>query len=76
MKNTIVYFPVCSDLLLIGTFEALPKAHNYTANQVTDANSVIASYCTKQIYAQNGDFKINLKNARNVTGNDLPSLMK
>lgn len=76
MPGTLILFPVCSELLLIGSFENLPFMLRHTTDQITNINTIIANKSTKQLYARNGDFKIKLKDALNVTGNDLSRLMK
>lgn len=72
LKGTMVLFPLCSDLLLVGAFEDLPEHVHYTLGQVVAANTLIARYSTKQIYARNGLFLINLRDVGDVKGEDLP----
>lgn len=72
LKGTMVFFPLCSDLLLVGTFEELPEQMAHAPYQVVAANTHIARYSTKQIYARDGSFLINLRDRENVRGEDLP----
>ncbi len=72
MKGTIVIFPLSSELILIGQFESLPEQIIHSATQVTATNTHIARYSTKQVYARDGSFLINLLNRDNVRGEDLP----
>lgn len=74
LKRTTVFFPLCSEILLIGTFEDLPKEMTHAPYQVVAANTHIARYSTKQIYARDGSFMINLRDKENIRGEDLPRL--
>lgn len=73
LKGTIVLFPLCSDLLLMGSFDALPERLTHVPSQVVLTNTHLANYSTKQIYARDGSFLINLHHRMNVKGNDLPT---
>ena len=72
VPGTIVFFPLCSNLLLIGTFEDLPEKMEHTFLQVAGTNTQIAIYSTRQIYARDGSFILNLKSRDNVRGDELP----
>ena len=72
LKGTTVLFPLCSNLLLMGAFEDLPEQMIHTPFQVAATNTHIANYSTKQIYARNGLFMIDLHNKSKVLGKDLP----
>ncbi|WP_420586539.1 DUF4238 domain-containing protein [Ruegeria sp.] len=74
LKGTMVFFPLTSNLLLIGTYEDLPKQMTHEPFQVVATNTHIARYSTKQIYARDGSFLIDLHNRSNVRGEDLPRL--
>lgn len=74
LKATMVFFPLCSDLMLVGTFEELPEKMNHAPYQVVATYTHIARYSTKQIYARDGSFLINLRDRENVKGEDLPKL--
>lgn len=72
LDGTMVLFPLCSDLLLVGMFEKMPDNMLYTPDQVVAANTLIARYSTKQIYARDGSFLINLRDHKKIRGDDLP----
>lgn len=72
LKGTMVLFPLCSDLLLVGAFEELPEQLLYAPDQVVAANTHIARYSTKQLYARDASFLINLRDRGDVKGEDLP----
>lgn len=72
LKGTMVLFPLSSNLLLVGTFEELSEQMVHAPSQVVAANTNIARYSTKQIYARDGSFLINLPDRENVKGEDLP----
>jgi hypothetical protein len=72
LKGTMILFPLCSDLLLVGTFEEIPEQMAHAPYQVVAANTHIAKYSTKQIYARDGSFLVNLLDRENVKGEDLP----
>ncbi len=74
LKGTMVFFPLCSEILLIGTFEDLPKEMTHAPYQAVAANTHIARYSTKQIYARDGSFMINLRDKENIRGEELPRL--
>lgn len=76
VKGTIVLFPLCSDLLLIGTFEKIPEKIRHAPFQVVAVNTSIARYSTNQIYARDGSFRINLIGCENVKGEELPKFCK
>lgn len=70
LADTRVIFPLCSNLLLVGEFEELPKNVLHPADQVVAANSEIARHSTRQIYARDGSFEIYAHGTR-VKGIDL-----
>jgi hypothetical protein len=70
LTDTRVIFPLCSNLLLVGEFEELPKNFLHPADQVVAANSEIARHSTRQIYARDGSFEIYAHGTR-VRGHDL-----
>lgn len=72
MGGTMLFFPLSSELSLIGTFESLPERMEYSSDQVRSANSLIANYSTRQIYARDGNFEIILKDGTVCAGRDLP----
>lgn len=72
LKGTMVLFPLCSNLLLMGTYEDLPEQMIHEPIQVTATNTHIANFSTKQIYARDGSFMINLHKKPSVLGKDLP----
>ncbi len=76
LMDTLITFPLSSDLLLLGTFENLPPVMNYDALQVADANTHVARYSTKQIYARSGDFNVHMPTKFFASGNELPTLMR
>ncbi len=76
LMGTIVFFPLCSELLLMGTFEDLPKHLVHRPDQVVAVNTFIAQYATRQIYARDGSFLVNLRDRDNVRGEDLEKFWK
>lgn len=76
LMDTLITFPLSSDLLLLGAFEDLPPVMNYDALQVADANTHVARYSTKQIYALNSDFNVHMPTKFFASGNELPTLMR
>ncbi len=72
LSGTMVLFPLSSDLLLVGAYEDLPEKMLYAPDQVVAANTLIANYSTKQIYARDGSFLIQLHDRGEVKGEDLP----
>lgn len=74
--DTLITFPLSSDLLLLGTFEDLPPVMTYDALQVADANTHVAKYSTKQIYARSSAFNIHMPTKFFASGNELPKLMR
>ena len=76
LMDTLITFPLSSDLLLLGTFEDLPPVMTYDALQVADANTHVARYSTKQIYARSSDFNVHMPTKFFASGNELPTLMR
>jgi hypothetical protein len=76
LMDTLITFPLSSDLLLLGTFEDLPPVMNYDALQVAEANTHVARYSTKQIYARSSDFNVHMPTKFFASGNELPTLMR
>lgn len=76
LKGTLVTFTLCPSLALVGAFEDMPESITHLPNMVTGINTHIARYSTNQIYANNPNFRVNLKDVENVLGSDLPRLMK
>ncbi|GAB5433169.1 MAG: DUF4238 domain-containing protein [Epibacterium sp.] len=70
--GTLVTFPLSPELLLMGTFEELPEHLEHAPFQVLAVNSRTARYSTKQIYARDGSFMIDLPDRSKVRGEDLP----
>ncbi|ATG36683.1 hypothetical protein PhaeoP23_02573 [Phaeobacter piscinae] len=70
--GTLVTFPLSPELLLVGTFEELPEHLKHAPVQVTSVNTRTARYSTKQIYARDGSFLIDLHDRPEVRGEDLP----
>lgn len=75
LMDTLITFPLSSDLLLLGTFEDLPSEVTYDALQVANANTHIAKFSTKQIYARSGDFNVHMPAKSFASGSELPNLM-
>ncbi|MGV6889649.1 DUF4238 domain-containing protein [Rhodophyticola sp. SM2404] len=75
LKETLITFPLSSDLLLLGTFENLPSVMNYDAFQVANANTHVARYSTKQIYARSSDFNVHMPTKFFASGSELSTLM-
>lgn len=73
MDETQVFFPLTSRLALKGTFEDIPRELSYSPIQVAHANTHVARYCRKQIYARDGSFRLNLAGREDVAGDDLAS---
>jgi len=71
LPETLVFFPMCSNLMLIGSFELLPEETIYRDDQVIAANTHIAKYSANQIYARDGGFKVNLQNDEIALGSEL-----
>lgn len=71
LEKTIIFFPLCSELLLMGKFEASPKEMVHLPEQVVTTNTIIARHSTKQIYARDDTFVLNLKDRSNVRGSEL-----
>jgi hypothetical protein len=76
LPGTMVVFPLSSDLLLLGTFEDLAAETSYCADQVVAANTLIAHYAMKQIYARDGSFSLALRDGKHIRGDELPSHFK
>ncbi|UOA33134.1 hypothetical protein DSM110093_02946 [Sulfitobacter sp. DSM 110093] len=76
LMDTLITFSLSSDLLLLGTFENLPPVMRYDALQVADANTHIARYSTKQIYARSSDFNIHTPTKFFASGSELATLMR
>lgn len=74
LMGTIVAFPISPEVALIGTFEDLPESASYEARRVTAVNTMVARYSTKQIYARDGNFRVDLANRQDVLGSDLPGV--
>ncbi len=72
LKGTNLLFPLSSTVLLIGAFEDIPESVLHSEEQVSSVNTIVARNSRRQIYAKNGDFKLNLRNRDAVRGADLP----
>lgn len=76
LSDTLVYFPLSPRLALIGTYDDLPSEITYQPLQVTSANTLVARYAHRQIYARDSSFSINLADQDNVAGHELSLLIK
>jgi hypothetical protein len=70
-EGTAILFPINPTLLLMGMFEELPEEATHTPFQVAAVNTCIARNSTKQIYARDGSFVVNLKDRNGVRGYDI-----
>lgn len=74
LQETIVTLPLSSQVMLMGTFEEMPSLIEYDAKRVTNANTHAARHSTKQIFARDGLFRLDLRDRTDVQGRDLPKL--
>lgn len=72
LRGTNLYFPLSSNVLLIGSYEEVPDRLAHTEGQVTSANTIVARNSRRQIYAKSAEFRLNLRSRRDVRGEDLP----
>jgi len=71
LPDTMVFFPLSPALSLIGIFEDRLESCEYSPSQVTTASTLVARYSNKQIYARNGNFRLNLRDREDIAGEDL-----
>lgn len=71
LENTIVMFPLSSDLALIGMFREIPNRGWHERDQVAALNTSIAKQASKQLYARDGTFELHTRSEQFVKGSDL-----
>lgn len=71
LSGTVVIFPLCSSLLLFGTFELQPEHIEHNTSEVAELNTIIAHRCAKQLYARDSSFELFGSHGQKITGQDL-----
>ena len=74
-KNTIVLFPLTSEMFLVGKFDELSPSMEADERFVARLNTVVMSQSERQIYARNGKFQfIDPKTQQLLTGEQIDPL--
>lgn len=71
LTNTLLYFPLSSEVAVLGSFEKQRPRQFYNPKQVAAANSLSLRSATKQIYAQDKNFKIKVAGERILTADEI-----
>jgi len=71
VTGTLVIFPLCNELALMGTFEGVEGLKNATAVEIAQINAAIAVHAERQIYARDASFTYQMAhNGRIMQGNE------